>query len=111
MFPDIYRLDEVSARTLAKMDRVQDILTYHSFIFKLRLGASLAAFVACRSVSIVVIFVTCRECSSSRFRLSRVRWKDVERLLLLQYPVRCQRCQRRDYAGLRWALLRACKVR
>ena len=44
----------------------------------------------------------CHECSSSRFRLSKVRWKDVERLLHLQYPVRCQRCQRRDYAGLRW---------
>jgi hypothetical protein len=64
----------------------------------------------CGSVSKVVIFVNCRECSSSRLRLSRVRWKDIERLLLLQYPVRCQRCQRRDYADLRWALLRACEV-
>lgn len=33
MTPDIYRLGEVAARTSAKMDRVQGILTYHSFIF------------------------------------------------------------------------------
>jgi hypothetical protein len=94
------------------MERLQGILTYHSLIFKSRLEARFAAVVANVAQSAnVVIVVICRACSSCRFRLSRVRWKDVERLLLLQYPVRCQRCQRRDYAGLRWALLRACKVR
>jgi hypothetical protein len=45
-FPGIYRLGEVAAGTSAKMDRGQDILTYHSLIFKLGLGASFAAVVA-----------------------------------------------------------------
>jgi hypothetical protein len=49
--------------------------------------------------------VTCPECSSSSFRLSRFRMKDVERLLLLQYPVRCRHCHRRSYAGLALALM------
>ena len=49
--------------------------------------------------------MTCSECSSSSFRLSRFRMKDVERLLLLQYPVRCRNCLRRAYAGLPLALV------
>jgi len=49
--------------------------------------------------------VTCSECSSSSFRLSRFRMKDLERLLLLQYPVRCRHCHRRVYAGLPLALM------
>jgi hypothetical protein len=36
--------------------------------------------------------VTCTECSSSSVRLSRFRWSDMERLALLQYPVRCRNC-------------------
>jgi hypothetical protein len=57
--------------------------------------------------------VTCPECSSSSFRLSRFRVKDIERLLLLQYPVRCRNCHRRVYAGLPLALvlLQASRVR
>jgi hypothetical protein len=57
--------------------------------------------------------VTCPECSSSSFRLSRFRLKDFERLLLLQYPVRCRHCHRRVYAGLPLALvlLQASRVR
>jgi hypothetical protein len=51
--------------------------------------------------------VTCPECSSSNFRLSRLRMKDVERLLLFQYPVRCRNCHRRAYAGLPLALVLA----
>jgi len=43
--------------------------------------------------------VTCVECSSSNFRLSRFRWSDLERLALLQYPVRCRNCHRRTYVG------------
>jgi hypothetical protein len=31
--------------------------------------------------------------------------KDVERLLLLQYPVRCRNCHHRAYAGLALALV------
>jgi hypothetical protein len=49
--------------------------------------------------------MTCDECSFSSFRLSRFRMEDVERLLLLQYPVRCRHCQRRAYAELPLALV------
>ena len=57
--------------------------------------------------------VTCPECSSSNFRLSRFRIRDIERLLLLQYPVRCRHCHRRVYANLPLALmlLQASRVR
>jgi hypothetical protein len=39
--------------------------------------------------------------------------KDLERLLLLQYPVRCRHCHHRVYAGLPLAmvLLQAGRVR
>jgi hypothetical protein len=36
--------------------------------------------------------------------LSRFRWTDLERLALLQYPVRCRNCNRRTYVGLLLAL-------
>jgi hypothetical protein len=49
--------------------------------------------------------MTCAECFSSSFRLSRFRMEDVERLLLLQYPVRCRRCHGRAYAELPLALV------
>jgi hypothetical protein len=60
-----------------------------------------------------VIFVICPECASSSFRLSRFRSKDLEHILLLQYPVRCRNCHRRVYAGLALALvlLQASRVR
>jgi hypothetical protein len=48
--------------------------------------------------------VTCVECSSSSFRLSRFRWSDLERLALLQYPVRCRSCRRRSFVGFPLAL-------
>lgn len=48
--------------------------------------------------------MTCSECSSSSFRLSRFRWSDLERLALLQYPVRCRNCHRRTFVGLALAL-------
>lgn len=47
----------------------------------------------------------CPECSSSHFRLSRFRAKDIERLALLQYPVRCQKCHRRTYVSFPLALM------
>ena len=48
--------------------------------------------------------MTCAECASSSFRLSRFRWSDLERLALLQYPVRCRNCHRRMFVGLPLAL-------
>lgn len=50
------------------------------------------------------LVVTCSECSSSSFRLSRFRWSDLERLALLQYPVRCRTCHRRTFAGVALAI-------
>jgi hypothetical protein len=57
--------------------------------------------------------VTCPECTSSSFRLSHFRVKDIERLLLLQYPVRCRHCHLRVYGNLPLALtlLQASRVR
>jgi hypothetical protein len=45
--------------------------------------------------------------------LSRFRIRDVERLLLLQYPVRCRHCHGRLYAGfpLTLVLLQASRIR
>jgi hypothetical protein len=48
--------------------------------------------------------VKCIECGSSSFRLSRFRFSDLERLALLQYPVRCRNCRRRTFVGLPLAL-------
>lgn len=48
--------------------------------------------------------MTCAECSSSSFRLSRFRWSDLERLALLQYLVRCRNCRRRTFVGFPLAL-------
>ena len=48
--------------------------------------------------------MVCAECASSDFRLSRFRWGDLERLALLQYPVRCRNCRQRTFVGLPLAL-------
>ena len=53
----------------------------------------------------------CSECSSSKLRPSRFRLKDVEHLLLLQYPIRCRRCFRRDYASFQQILWQTWKAR
>ncbi len=42
----------------------------------------------------------CRECFSYNIHRSRFRLKDVGRLLLCHYPIRCLRCNRRDYVSL-----------
>ena len=49
--------------------------------------------------------MTCPDCLSTDFRISRFRWQDLERLALLQYPVRCRKCHRRTFAGLPLALV------
>jgi hypothetical protein len=55
----------------------------------------------------------CSLCASIDFRRSRLRRKDITRLLLLQLPVRCRICSDRTYAGVRTALIvqKADKVR
>ena len=57
-----------------------------------------------------MISLKCIECSSSKLRPSRLRSKDLERLLLFQYPIRCRRCHRRDYVGLQRVLWQVCKA-
>jgi hypothetical protein len=47
----------------------------------------------------------CNDCLSTEFRISRFRWSDLERLALLQYPVRCRKCHRRSFCGLPLALV------
>ena len=39
----------------------------------------------------------CRTCGMSDLRLSRVRIRDIGRVLALQYPVRCRTCRERSY--------------
>ena len=42
----------------------------------------------------------CDWCESTDMRTSRFRQRDLLRLPLLQYPVRCQACYRRNFANL-----------
>ncbi|MDX6459169.1 MAG: hypothetical protein QOE55_2866 [Acidobacteriaceae bacterium] len=58
-----------------------------------------------------VVLMKCRECSSNNVRRSRFRLRDLERLFLFQYPIRCRRCNRRDYVSLRRLLLPSGKKR
>ena len=46
----------------------------------------------------------CPHCSSTHFRVSRLRRGDLLRLLVLQYPVRCRDCRERAYGPLFFAL-------
>ncbi|GAA3754520.1 hypothetical protein [Terriglobus aquaticus] len=41
--------------------------------------------------------IGCVFCANTKFRRSRVRIHDVGELLLLRYPMRCMRCNQRQY--------------
>ncbi len=41
--------------------------------------------------------VACQFCGYTRFRRSRVRLADIKELLLLRLPLRCMRCNQRQY--------------
>ncbi len=43
--------------------------------------------------------IACHFCGNTRFRRSRVRVFDVRELLLLRYPLRCMRCNQRQYGS------------
>lgn len=43
--------------------------------------------------------IACSFCGNTRFRRSRVRVQDLVEVLLLRYPVRCTRCNQRQYAS------------
>jgi hypothetical protein len=47
----------------------------------------------------------CDLCYGTAFRLSKFRFEDVFRLVLLMYPVRCMECHRRSFAFLPMAPL------
>ena len=48
--------------------------------------------------------IDCKSCGRSDLRISRLRTTDLPHLLLLQYPLRCHACARRQYAFIVHAL-------
>jgi hypothetical protein len=48
--------------------------------------------------------MNCPYCGIPKFRASRVRFSDIPRLALLQFPVRCQLCRERFHVGISLAL-------
>ena len=48
--------------------------------------------------------MNCPYCGTPKFRTSRVRFADLPRLALLQFPVRCRLCRERFYVGVSLAL-------
>ena len=53
----------------------------------------------------------CLSCGSTDLRVSRFRLKDISRLILFQYPMRCWVCRHRDHQPLLHAFCRARKTR
>jgi len=48
--------------------------------------------------------MNCPYCGTPKFRTSRVRFADIPRLFLLQFPVRCRLCRERFHVGISLAL-------
>jgi hypothetical protein len=48
--------------------------------------------------------MNCPYCGTPKFRTSRIRFSDVPRLALLQFPVRCRLCRERFHVGISLAL-------
>jgi hypothetical protein len=48
--------------------------------------------------------MNCPYCGTPKFRTSRVRFSDLPRLALLQFPVRCRLCRERFHVGISLAL-------
>jgi len=46
--------------------------------------------------------MVCQKCQGTEFRLSSLRFRDLQHLAALQYPVRCRQCHRRTYGS--WLL-------
>jgi hypothetical protein len=49
--------------------------------------------------------MVCSRCHATEFRLSSLRFRDVEHLAVLQYPIRCRYCHRRAYGSFLLALI------
>lgn len=43
--------------------------------------------------------IACSFCANTQFRRSRVRTYDLKEILLLRYPLRCTRCNQRQYGS------------
>jgi hypothetical protein len=50
------------------------------------------------------ISMNCPYCGTPKFRTSRIRFSDLPRLALLQFPVRCRLCRERFHVGFSLAL-------
>jgi len=44
--------------------------------------------------------MNCPYCGTPKFRTSRIRFADLPRLALLQFPVRCRLCRERFHVGM-----------
>jgi hypothetical protein len=49
--------------------------------------------------------MVCTRCHATEFRLSSLRFRDLEHLAVLQYPVRCRHCHHRAYGSFLLALM------
>ena len=49
--------------------------------------------------------MVCPRCKATEFRLSGLRFRDLEHLAVLRYPVRCRYCHQRTYGSLLLALV------
>ncbi len=49
--------------------------------------------------------MVCSRCGGTEFRLSSFRFRDVEHVAVLQYPVRCRHCHHRSYGSFLLALM------
>ena len=48
--------------------------------------------------------MNCPYCGTPKFRTSRIRFSDIPRLALLQFPVRCRLCRERFHVGMSLAM-------
>jgi hypothetical protein len=48
--------------------------------------------------------MNCPYCGTPKFRTSHVRFSDLPRLALLQFPVRCRLCRERFHVGVSLAM-------
>ncbi|WP_419805352.1 hypothetical protein [Terriglobus sp.] len=59
--------------------------------------AHIEPYSAAPTMSIADGVIGCAFCTNTKFRRSRVRIHDLRELLLLRYPMRCMRCNQRQY--------------
>lgn len=61
--------------------------------------ASVAPYAAAPVAEVPEGVIACAFCGNTRFRRSRVRLPDLMEVLLLRYPLRCMRCNQRQYGS------------